>query len=1134
MNRTKIESFAKSARNMLQDQIRSRIEQIQSGSYSIAAIERPEAVRHLNNAVMDHGLKNVVEEYAYTWFNRLCAIRFMDVHKYNSTLVLTPVEGRTIPEILADALEGVIDECVSSGDQAKISGLLSGDLPSDNAQSEVFRILLVSKCKALRNDLPYLFGTTNDDFSDILLPDDLLSSGSIIAKLLDALDDENCENVEVIGWLYQYYISEKKDEVMKKKTVSKEDMAAATQLFTPDWIVRYLVENSIGRLWILNHPESTLADKMEFYIKPAQQETEFVRIESPEDFRICDPCCGSGHMLTYSFDVLMDIYEEYGFSKQDAVASIIKNNLYGIELDKRAGQLTYFALMMKAREKDRRFFSRKIEPNVCVLEAVKFSDADVHSAMEMFDKPSLFIMDMLKQFEQADTFGSLIVPTVTDIDDLKHRFEAKSEGYLFDQDLIERIHKVLRFSEFLSPRYNIVITNPPYLGKFDDTMKNFAKANYPDSKADEFAMFMERDWMLCVRGGYSAMVNMQSWMFLSSYERLRQKILKEKTILSMIHIGAKGFDSIGGEVVSTVAFVSAIGNNAKYSGLYFRLVDGQCEEDKAEQFLKAIDLSDSNIKFKKDLESFNLIPGAPFAYWFSKEAIINFIQMGNVAHYAEGRIGLITGDAKRFIRGWSEVNINRIGFGIRSNEESILSRKKWFPIHDGGPFRKWYGNLYNVVNWENDGYEMKFDNYLDGRVRSHNYNGDYAFREGYSWTTISTSKFSCRYADYGYMFDTAGPFGQVFHQEHLMIVIAYLLSVVASHYLEVINPTINYPPGYLGLLPLSIEKIAAAKKDLVDSIANDCIDISKHDWDSFETSWDFKRHPFVQTGASLIEDSNKSWEQECLDRFNQLKANEETLNRIFIDIYGLQDELTPEESDSDVTVRKADLKRDMQSFVSYAVGCMFGRYSLDYEGLAFAGGDWDPSRYVSFQPDEDNVIPVLDDEWFSDDIVSRFKIFVRTVFGAENYDANLRFIEKALGRSLRDYFMKDFYSNHLKIYQKRPIYWMFSSPGGSFNALVYLHRYNKNTVNVVLRYLRDYRTKIQAQIKVLKGNGDAQSMRDLIKYEKIDKDLDEYDQMLYSLALKHVELDLDDGVKVNYGKLGNALYPVDGLNREKK
>lgn len=1148
MNRTKIESFAKAARNMLQDQIRSRIEQIRSGSYSIAAIERPDAVRNLNRAVIDNGLNKVVEEYAYTWFNRFCAIRFMDAHNYNQTLVLTPKEGRSIPEILADALGGVIDECVVGKDRAKISGLLSGDVPSDNAQSEVFRILLVSKCKALGKELPYLFSTTNDDFSDILLPDDLLSSSSIIAKLLEALDDENCENVEVIGWLYQYYISERKDEVMKKKTVSKEDMAAATQLFTPDWIVRYLVENSIGRLWILNHPESTLADKMNFYVKPAQQETEFVRIDNPEDFRICDPCCGSGHMLTYSFDVLMDIYEEYGYSRQDAVASIIKNNLFGIELDKRAGQLTYFALMMKARERDRRFFSRNIEPNVCVLEAVKFSDADVHSAMEMFDKPSLFIMGMLKQFEQADTFGSLIVPTITDIDGLRSSFEAKSDGYLFDHDLIVRIEKVLKFSEYLSPRYNIVITNPPYLGKFDDTMKNFAKANYPDSKADEFAMFMERDWLLCVKGGYSAMVNMQSWMFLTSYEELRKKVLRTKTILSMIHIGARGFDSIGGEVVSTTAFILTNDLHKGYKSQYFRMTEGISEAEKTESFLSSKNKKQEGVYFETESFRFTEIDGSPIAYWLSKKQIAPFENSDKLSNYIDPRIGLITGDNGRFLRLWHEVLFEKTV--IKGSSE----KRKWFPYSKGGEYRRWFGNNEYVINWENNGYEIMNDNFDHGRLRAHNFNGEYAFKTGITWSSISTLKFVCRLQPKGFMFDAAGPLCYVKNESNILYILAFFLSKIANMYMNVLNPTINMHPGYILALPFIFNE---DKKDDISSISKQCVNEQKKDWDSFETSWDFKEHPLVCYSKALWDGTAIAaqidhyygriipvscplelcfllWQGECNERFNQLKANEEELNRIFIDIYGLQDELTPEEKDEDVTVRKADLKRDMQSFVSYAVGCMFGRYSLDYEGLAYAGGEWDESRYSTFKPDDDNVIPVLDDEWFSDDIVARFKMFIRTVFGPDSYDANLRYIEKALGKNLRDYFIKDFYANHLKIYQKRPIYWMFSSPGGSFNALVYLHRYNRNTVDVVLRYLRDYKTKIRAQIAVLKGSNDAQSVRDLMKYDKIDKDLDEYEQMLYSLALKHVELDLDDGVKVNYGKLGNALYPVDGLNREKK
>ena len=1135
MNRTKIESFAKAARNMLQDQIKSRIEQIQSGSYSIATIERPEAVKQLNNAILKHELKNVVEEYAYTWFNRLCAIRFMDAHNYNQTMVITPKEGRSIPEILADALDGVIEECVGSQDRTRIAGLLSGDVPSDNAQSEVFRILLVSKCKSLSKDLPFLFESSYDDFSDILLPDDLLSSGSIIAKLLDALDDENCENVEVIGWLYQYYISERKDEIFadfkKGKKATATEIPAATQLFTPDWIVRYLVENSIGRLWVLNHPGSTLANKMKFYIKPAQRETEFVRIDNPEDFRICDPCCGSGHMLTYSFDILMEIYEEYGYSRQDAVVSIIRNNLYGIELDKRAGQLTYFALMMKAREKDRRFFSRKIEPNVCVLEAVQFSDEDVHSAMEMFEKPSLFIMDMLKQFEHADTFGSLIVPTITDIDGLKSSFDAKSEGYLFDHDLISRIEKVLRFSEFLSTRYNIVVTNPPYMNSshMDVLCKSYLQKCYEDYKTDMFSAFVVRCTEMVINHGYLGFMTPYVWMFISSYEKLRLFITKKKWLSSLVQLEYSAF---GDATVPLCIFTLKNGYEGK-KGSFFRLTEFKGGmEVQSKKLLDAIRNVECDYYYEVDSTSFSKIPGNPIAYWTSEALKNSFGGNELMETFAPPKQGSTLGINDLFLRMWYEVCSEKRG-------------TRWLPCVKGGDFRKWYGNHQYVIDWENDGKRVK----ATGRATIRN--SDKLFLPGIHWSRITSSKSSFRELPEGFFFESAA--GVCFpKRKDIQYTLGLLNSKIVGAIASAINPTLTLQSGDVACIPVKV-----GQRERVEELSLKNIRISQEDWDFFEISWDFKEHPLVGYSKALCDGTYVAaqidhyygkhmpvscplelcfllWQGECNERFNQLKANEEELNRIFIDIYGLQDELTPEESDSDVTVRKADLKRDMQSFVSYAVGCMFGRYSLNYEGLAYAGGEWDESRYSTFKTDDDNVIPVLDDEWFSDDIVARFKEFVKVVFGSDTYDANLRYVEKALGRSLRDYFTKDFYQNHLKIYQKRPIYWMFSSPGGSFNALVYLHRYNRNTVDVVLKYLRDYKTKIRAQIAVLKGNNDAQSVRDLMKYEKIDKDLDEYEQILYSLALKHVDLNLDDGVKVNYGKLGNALYPVDGLNREKK
>ncbi|MCK9331227.1 MAG: BREX-1 system adenine-specific DNA-methyltransferase PglX, partial [Candidatus Cloacimonetes bacterium] len=952
MNRNKIETFAKMARIQLQEQISSKIDQIQSGANSLVQIENPVAVKSLNCLLAEKGQKKLVEECAYIWFNRLCALRFMDAHRYNPTFVVTPKEGRMLPEILSDAMAGVIDESVNPKDRIRIDDLLSGALESSNAQSEIYRILLVSKCNDLSKCLPGLFEKI-EDYTDILLPDDLLSTDSIVMKMLSALDDENCESIEVIGWLYQYYISERKDEVMKKKTISKEDMAAATQLFTPDWIVRYLVENSIGRLWILNHPDSHLAEKMEFYVKPAQQEESFVKIEDPSEFKVCDPCCGSGHMLVYSFDVLFDIYEEFGYPAQDAVASIIKNNLFGIELDSRAGQLTYFALMMKAREKDKRFLTRQIKPNVCVLEAIKFSDEEVNAATNLLKEPSLSIINLLRQFEHADEFGSLIVPAIKDITEMKGHFADNTEATLFDSELITRIEKVFAMTEYLSPRYNIVITNPPYLGKFEQSMKDFAQKNYPDSKADEFAMFMERDWMLCVKGGYSAMVNMQSWMFLSSYEKLRKKVLSTKTILSMIHIGARGFDSISGEVVSTTAFISKSSIVKDFRGQYFRIVDGQSEAEKQEKYLYAVQNHDGKCYFEADQSNFCKIPGSPIAYWVS-ERFANLFAVGTIGDCCKTREGLSPADNERFLRLWSEVAIQKIN-------------TKWIKYQKGGEYRKWYGNNYYLVNWENDGYEIKhnFDT-QSGRLRSHNLNGAFGYREGFSWTAICSSTPSFRYVQPGFLFDSAGSMGFV-DKWKLYYVIGILNSLVAKKAFLFISPTMKFMPGQILQVPFDFNE---DKLEIVNRLVANCISLCKTDWDSFETSWDFKRHPLVCNKASRIVDAYAEWEYDCNERFNQLKANEEELNRIFIDIYGLQDELTPEESDSDVTVRKADLKRDVQSFISYAVGCMFGRYSLDYEGLAYAGGDWDSSKYATFLPDEDNVIPVLDDEWFSDDIVS--------------------------------------------------------------------------------------------------------------------------------------------------------------------
>lgn len=1138
MERAKIEAFAGKARNLLKQQIGARIALLRKSESSSVVIENKSAMVALEKKISEKGLETVVDEVAYTWFNRLCALRYMDAHDFNKTLVVTPPEGNVLPEILSDAMTGNLDtEILTIANQDRINKLLSGEVRSNNAQAEIYRILLVSKCNALNKDIPMLFERISD-YTDLLLPEDLLSKDAIIPMMREALTDENCETVEVIGWLYQYYISEKKAEVFagfkKGKKATAKEIPAATQLFTPEWIVRYLVENSLGRLWMLNHPESRLIEKMEYYKKPVDVEPDFIKIASPEELKICDPCCGSGHMLTYSFDILFEIYSELGYTAKDAVEHIIRDNLYGIEIDDRAGQLAYFALMMKAREKVRRFFSLGVDPNICVLHNVSFDEEELCVACGLFSnaKDSI-VRNLLTQFEHADTFGSLIVPYVDDIAKLKANLTKTTRtDDLFDvADTIEpRVNEVLRYADYLSSKYQVVITNPPYMGNFDDLTKAFLQKNYPDSKADLCTAFMERNWKLSASHGYSAMVNMQSWMFLSSYEKLRKKMLQERTILSMAHIGARGFDSIGGEVVSTTAFVSLNGSSLDYQGQYYRLVEVYGECAKINEFKT---ISPYLIRQK----SFKRIPGFCLAYWISDSIAASFSKpkLDSIGYSFQG---IITGNVNKYLRLWHEVMSERISFNEYLTE-NLTTANCYYPYIKGGAFRKWYGNQEYVILWVDDGKKL---------VRSRTENRHLFFKRGITWTLIASASQSFRYFGEGFLCDVSGS-SYYCDDEDLFSILGFLNTTVASRFISIINPTLNLNIKDVLALPYESQKNTNISK-----VVQDSIQISKTDWNSFETSWDFLDHPFVKwskglwditsIGASMygyygyhpevscpLELCFMLWQGECNERFNQLKANEEELNRIFIDIYGLQDELTPEEDDADVTVRKADLNRDMRSFVSYAVGCMLGRYSLDVSGLAYAGGSWDSTKYTSFIPDEDNVIPVLSGEWFTDDIAFRFREFVKVVFGEETLAANMKYVEDALGMSIRNYFTKEFYKDHLKVYQKRPIYWMFSSPKGYFNALVYLHRYNENTSSVVLSYLRKFRDKLTTEIGALERENNSKNAKKLVNYRKMAEDLDDYERILYPIAMENISLDLDDGIKVNYAKLGGALKKVPGLEK---
>ena len=1190
MKGSALEKFAQEARLQLQKEVKARLNLIQKGDASIDLIENRNAVNALNKHLEE--LKGnedaLVEEVAYTWFNRISALRFMDASGYNATLIVSPAEGKTLPEILSEALSGIIDEDVvtSTKDQERIRGIVDGSITSNNPQAEIYRILLVASCNHLNNSLPLLFEKI-EDYTDLLLPDDLLSSESIITKTVNAINEDDTESVEIIGWLYQYYISEKKDEVFasfkKGKKAGKDEIPAATQLFTPEWIVRYLVENSLGRLWMLNHPTSSLKTKMKYYIEPEDKEIDFIRFESPEEIKVLDPCCGSGHMLTYAFDLLFDIYTECGYTDNDAVKHIIEDNLYGIEIDKRAGQLAYFALMMKARERSRRILRKSITPNICILQKVVFDKEELPNVINLFENPSLTLMDLMKDFENADILGSLITPSISNIAFIKSTLKTNpnsSDMFSDENTLRERVKTVLDQAEYLSRKYSIVITNPPYLApsSSDPVLQNLAKGKYPNSKTDTGTMFIERNLKFIPKNGYVAMITLQSWMFLSSFEKLRDEIINNRSILSMIHIGTRGFDTIGGEVVSTTAYVLSGEKGATgVKGQYVRLVDGQSEDEKSTALSAAISNHDCGYYFEVSAEQFEKIPGSPIAYWASEAIFALFANTAPIVGSCQPLVGLQTADNGRFLRLWYEISHNRIKFDAKSLSDALNSKMKWFPYNKGGDFRRWFGNFEYVVNWENDGYEIKHFFGSDGKLRSRPQNTSAYFKPSITWSDISPTHFACRFCQGGFIFDVKGS-SALGTDDELIVLGAILNSVIADCLIKIVNPTVTTQVGDLKRIPYIFPQ--GNEMTNVRSIVVNNISISKSDWDSFETSWDFSIHPLlnkkiIETEGFAFEDDQELQEYLGDDEYDRifkngidgsrtawspiefaylrykdwankaffhLKKNEEELNRIFIDIYGLQDELTPEEDDSMVSVHrifddKSEIPESMRkgqyaltkedvikSFVSYVVGCMFGRFDASKLGLAFAGGDFDISSYSGFVPDSDNVIPVLGDSWFKNDAETYFIKFVEKAFGHESLNENLKFIENALGKSIREYFYKDFYKDHLKTYQKRPIYWMFSSPKGYFQTLVYMHRYNENTANVVLDYLRQFRDKIRLQIKLAEDAGETKKK---VEYENIDKDLNDYEvNVLYPLAIQHLTFDLDDGVKVNYQKLGKALKAI--------
>lgn len=1116
-----------------------------------------EAIKAKEQSFDDYkkGFEAVIDEVAYTWFNRLIAIRFMEANDYlpSGVRVLSSAsEGKREPDLVTNPFDSDLE--FNDEERAMIF-----QLKDENKLDELFRMLFIKQCNALHSILPVLFEET-DDYSELLIPISFTDEEGIVHKLVNDIDEEDFrEQVEIIGWLYQYYISEKKDVVFankKKDKIKKENIPAATQLFTPDWIVKYMVENSLGRLWLEGHPNKKLQNSWKYYLEEAEQEAEVqaeldrIREESknisPEDITVLDPSMGSGHILVYAFDVLYQIYVSAGYSEREIPKLILEKNLYGLDIDDRAGQLAYFSLIMKARSYSRRLFRKvdennPIKVNVCsIQESNGLTQSDVKyfaNGDKELEKDLAYLVEV---FTDAKEYGSILNVHPVDFYKIENRLEEIRTDItdLFNVEskdkLVEMLPSLIKQGKIISKKYHIVCTNPPYLTVSDSSPKlqTYVKSNYPDSKTDLFAVFIESCKKMLIKNGLQAMITMHSWMFLSSYEKLRSKILNNNIFINMSHLGARAFEEINGEVVQTTAFIMRNLKKDLYKGKFIRLVGFNS------QYEKEIEYFNKNNIYIVTVNNFKKIPGSPIAYWPSEKIFRIFETTKKINYFYQTKVGLQTGDNNRFVRLWYEVDNSKIGFNCKNKEIALESNKKWFPYNKGGKFRKWYGNNQYLVNWENDGYEIKNNFDSNGKLRSRPQNREYYFKEGITWTFVSSSNFGARYTDKGFLFDVGG--SSLFpDKKNIYYILGLLSTKITFEFLRIQNPTLNFQVGNIANIPT----IITDNVDLFNTINNkvkENINISKKDWDSFETSWDFKTHPLIEFKSDTIENSYNNWSEFTEKQFNQLKSNEEELNRIFIDIYGLQDELTPEVEDKDVTIRKADKERDIKSFISYAVGCIFGRYSLDVEGLAYAGGEWDSTKYKTFIPDSDNCIPITDEEYFDDDIVGKFIEFVKIVFGEKTLEENLKFIADALGNKgsssrmiIRNYFLNNFINDHNSTYkgilEKRPIYWLFDSgKQNGFKALVYMNRWNSDTIgNMRIEYLHRMQRAYESQIICMQDTIDTSDNNKEIKEaieakEKLQKQLKEtkdYDERVAHLALNRIEIDLDDGVKFNHEKV---------------
>ena len=1103
--------------------------------------------RKLVDQIRFRGFDAVIEEVAYTWFNRICAIRFMEVNDYmypvRVRVLSSEKEGKNEPDVLTMAPD--IDWNFTDKEREEII-----DAKMNGSQDELFRKLFLKQCNLLHDVLPGLF-EGNEDYMEPLLTLSYTDKDGIIYHLIHDIeeDDFNVEKegqVEIIGWLYQYYISEKHDEIINiyKGTIKKNDIPAATQLFTTDWVVRYMVDNSLGRYWIERNPQSKLMEKLEFFVTPKNGEIQYVGEKvSPADLTFFDPCMGSGHILVYAFDVLMEIYREGGYSDRDAAINIVENNLFGMDIDKRAYQLAYFAVMMKARSYNRRVLAKGIKNNLAISEESNSIDRFECDGLTNDKEQNKIGEYLVKVYKDAREIGTLQTVEKQDynffrmyLNDIEK--SAEQLNFLSTSWLNETLPLMLQLTkqaEIMSNKYAVVCTNPPYMNKLEGQLKKFVVDNYKEYSGDLFSVFMYRNFGYCKADGYSAFMTPFVWMFIKTYEALRKYIIDSKALITLVQMEYSAFEEA---TVPICSFVLKNGR-AKEKSLCFRLSDfkGGMEVQK-QKILEALADKYCGFFYESEQSDYIELPCTPIAYWTSQQLLSDFKNGTLLGELAKPRQGMATTNNNLFLRLWHEVNSADMYLHAKNKEEALNSKCKWFPYNKGGDYRKWYGNNDYLVNWKDDGADIK--RYLIGKNPNIPRGESLYFKECFSWSLISSAEPAFRYKAPGNIFDIAGM--SCFSDDKLFYLLALCNSKVALSILHILAPTINFQAGDIANIPVLID---LCQEQRVTEIAKTNIRLSKYDWDSFENSWDFNKSPLLCYKSNKISVAFEMWSKECAERFNMLKSNEEELNRIFIDIYGLKDELTPKVEDKDVTVRKADLQRDIKDLISYAVGCIFGRYSLEIDGLAYAGGEWDDSKYENFIPDEDNCIPITDEEYFSDDIVGRFVEFIKTVYGSETLEENLEFIANALGNKsdtardvIRNYFLNNFYADHLKVYQKRPIYWLFDSgKQNGFKALIYMHRYDADTVG---RVRTDYLHKAQKYVETAMQSAQytidnataasdkSKATKAVTKYTKQLAEMKIYDEAIAHVANQRIEIDLDDGVKVNYAKFQGIEVAQEG------